>query len=77
MSTIYLVGSEDVRAAGNAMTHAANEMQRAAGTIESALDRHRMWMDDWSITFLGRTGDYPTNGTMFPDDPHPSGKMAK
>lgn len=47
MSTIYLVGSEDVRAAGNAMTHAANEMQRAAGTIESALDRHRMWMDDW------------------------------
>lgn len=47
MDSIYLNGLEDVRAAGNRMSSAADAMQRAASEISSAMDRQQRFMDDW------------------------------
>lgn len=42
---IYLHGSEDVRAAGNRMVDAADEMKGAASAISFALDSHQRYLD--------------------------------
>lgn len=44
---INLLGAEDVRSAGNRMASAAEDMNRAAGTIAESLERHQRFMDDW------------------------------
>lgn len=44
---IYLQGSEAVEAAGHRMRAAAEEMTRAATQIDSSLEMHRRFMDDW------------------------------
>lgn len=43
----YLLGAEDVKNAGYAMENAAAEMQRAAGSLEDSLYRHRQFMTEW------------------------------
>lgn len=57
-----LMGAEDVRAAGNRMSSAAEEMRRAAGQIDEALRRHEMFLSDWLQDFsttLERIKDSP------------------
>ena len=44
---ITLLGAEDVRSAGSSIRTAAEEMRRAAGSIEDSLERHRIFLDDW------------------------------
>lgn len=51
MDSIYLNGAEDVRRAANRMAEAADQMSRAASTIDSALERHQRFMDDWLARF--------------------------
>ena len=54
MENIYLMGSEDVRAAGARMMEAAKEISQAAATIQYAaenhqrlLNNHHEFMIDW------------------------------
>lgn len=44
---MHLIGAEDVRTAANRMASAGADMQQAATIIDSALERHRGFMDDW------------------------------
>ena len=50
---ITLLGAEDVRSAASTMSSAADDMRRAASSIEDSLERHRRFLDDW----LQRFGD--------------------
>jgi hypothetical protein len=43
----HLIGTEDVRRAGQEMTAAASEMMRAASYIDDVLQRHQRFLDDW------------------------------
>jgi len=47
MEYIHLVGAEQVQSAGVSMRGAAADMQQAATTIDSALQRHQQFLDDW------------------------------
>lgn len=51
VDNIYLVGSEDVRNAGQAMSSAAAEILRAANLISQALYDHQRFLDDWLERF--------------------------
>lgn len=51
METVHLIGAEDVRSAGNTISGAADEMKRAAGNIDYALQQHQRFMDDWLQRF--------------------------
>ena len=44
---ITLMGAEDVSRAGHRMQSAAEQMSRAAGTIDEALFRHQRFLDEW------------------------------
>lgn len=44
---MHLIGAEDVRAASNNMRQAADDMQRAAGSISDTLEAQRRYMDEW------------------------------
>ena len=44
---ITLLGAEQVQSAASRMESAASQMSRAASEIDGALDRHRLWADDW------------------------------
>lgn len=46
---ITLLGSEQVQAAANTMTHAADRMQRAAEEMNHAADRTARVLDDFLI----------------------------
>lgn len=48
---VLLIGAEDVRSAGHTMARAAETMSSAASTIDGALDRQRVFMDDWLMRF--------------------------
>lgn len=48
---IILIGAEDVRSAGNTMRSAAEDMRSAASTIDGAMDRQRLFLDDWLLRF--------------------------
>lgn len=48
---VTLLGAEDVRSAGNAMRSAADDMRSAASSIDSTLDRHQRFLDDWLQRF--------------------------
>jgi len=60
--SIYLVGSEDVRSAGGAMLQAASEMQRAATSINDALEMHRRFMEEWIGKFENAVKEHQTKG---------------
>jgi hypothetical protein len=51
METHLLVGTEEVRAASHTIARAAQEMQHAAASMETSLDRHRQFLDDWLQRF--------------------------
>lgn len=44
---ITLLGAEDVRSAAHTMRAAADEMQRAAMSIDASLQQHQRFLDDW------------------------------
>ncbi|MDQ4421432.1 hypothetical protein OOT33_13475 [Sphingobium sp. DEHP117] len=44
---VHLIGAEDVVRAGSAMSSAADQMQRAASSIEYSLEIHRQFLNDW------------------------------
>jgi len=44
---IHLIGTEDVQRAGNNMRAAAEQMTRAANTIDEALRQHQGFMNEW------------------------------
>ncbi|HAF43767.1 MAG TPA: hypothetical protein DCK83_02155 [Gallionellaceae bacterium] len=44
---VHLIGAEQVQSAAVSMRGAAEEMRQAAMTIDGALERHRLFMDDW------------------------------
>lgn len=47
----YLHGADDVRSAASTMSSAAREMKEAASNMDSALERHRTFMDNWLREF--------------------------
>lgn len=47
METILLIGTEAVESAGRQMASAAEEMLRAAATLEHTLEMHQRFLDDW------------------------------
>lgn len=55
MENIYLVGSEDVRKAARQIQAAAEEMSRAANSIDAAFERHQRFIDDWLDRFAAAT----------------------
>ena len=48
---VTLLGAEQVQSAANSMRNAAEEMHRAANTIDAALQQHRMFMEEWISRF--------------------------
>lgn len=57
METIYLFGSEDVRAASGNIIHAASEMNRAAASINDTLETQRRYMEEWLGRFESAVAD--------------------
>jgi hypothetical protein len=54
---ITLLGAEEVSRAANRMQSAADTMQQAASNLDSALERHRLFMDDWLARLDGTLQD--------------------
>lgn len=48
---VTLLGAEQVERAGYKMAEAADQMMRAAGYMDEAMQRHQRFMDDWLIRF--------------------------
>lgn len=48
---VTLLGAEQVQSAANTMRAAAEEMSRAASSIDHSLQQHRQFMDDWLSRF--------------------------
>lgn len=46
-----LLGAEEVSRAGYVMRDAATEMRRAASQLAEALDRHRIFLEEWLRQF--------------------------
>ena len=44
---VTLMGAEKVESAGYTMRSAAEQMQRAASSIDESLARHQRFLDDW------------------------------
>ena len=44
---VNLLGAEDVARAGRSIQSAAEEMRRAASSIDETMSRSRQFMDDW------------------------------
>ena len=51
MEYIHLLGSEEVSRAASNIRSAAEQMSRAAATMDDTLYRHRQFMDDWLQRF--------------------------
>ena len=51
MEFVTLMGAEDVRSAGSSIKSAAEEMSRAAGSINETLMAHQRFLDDWLYRF--------------------------
>lgn len=47
MADMHLIGAERVADAGAAMRNAAEQMTRAAGTMDHTMEMHHRWMEDW------------------------------
>jgi hypothetical protein len=48
---VELIGAEQVRSAANTMVGAADQMSRAAGSIDESLRMHQRFLDDWLQRF--------------------------
>ena len=51
MESINLLGADDVSRAGRTIASAAEDMRRATGHMDEALQRHETFLDDWLIRF--------------------------
>lgn len=51
MDRINLIGSDDVLTAGRKMKCAAEEMSKAAQSIENTLELYKQFMRDWLSDF--------------------------
>lgn len=51
MDSVYLVGHEAVSSAASSIRSSAEQIQRAAGSIEHSLFQHQRFMDDWLQRF--------------------------
>ena len=49
MNTMYLVGTEEVQRAAQSMRVAADTMRAAADNLDSSLERHRQYLDEWLV----------------------------
>ena len=49
---IRLVGAEAVQSAANRMVEAAHTMSSAASNLDSVLERHQRWMDNYFADVL-------------------------
>ena len=58
--TIHLIGAEQVQQAAHRMSHAADEMQRAASAIAESNERQRQFLDDWLQRLAGTFEDHIT-----------------
>ncbi len=54
---VTLMGAEQVKSAGNRISSAADQMSRAASTINESLYRHELFMADWLNGFQRIVGD--------------------
>lgn len=50
-NTVTLLGAEEVSSAANRMRSAAEEMSRAAASIDMTLHAHRNFLEDWLARF--------------------------
>lgn len=57
---VTLMGAEEVRSAANTMLSAASEMRAAASSIDSSLEQHRRFLDDWLQRFEAAVSAVPT-----------------
>jgi methyl-accepting chemotaxis protein len=60
-----LLGASEVATAGRQMLNAASEMNSAASTISSALDRHRQFMEEFIYRFeqaVEKISELPKDG---------------
>jgi len=48
---VTLMGAEQVQSAGNRMSSAAEQMSRAASSIDESLRQHQRFLDDWLQRF--------------------------
>ena len=60
---VHLVGAEDVRTAAITMRSAAEQMQSAAMAIDSSLERHQRFLDEWLERFATVTRDVQWEGS--------------
>lgn len=61
-SYVTLMGAEDVRAAGNRIASAADDMRNAASNVDSALERHQRFLDNWLQRFEAALEKLATSG---------------
>lgn len=57
-----LVGTEAIQIAANTMRDAAGEMGRAASSVETVLQMHQRFMDDWLARFRYVLDERTTGG---------------
>jgi len=48
---VTLLGAEQVQSAARQMASAADEMRRAAGSIDDSLRSHQRFLEDWLLRF--------------------------
>jgi hypothetical protein len=48
---VTLIGAEQVQSAANRMSDAAEQMSRAAMSIDATVERHQRFLDDWLQRF--------------------------
>ena len=51
MESIFLIGSEDVRRAGNTISSAANTMQSAANSIACSVEDQKRFLEEYIYRF--------------------------
>lgn len=51
MDRVVLVGADDVLSGGRMARNAGTDMERAASTIQSSLETHQRYMEEWLVRF--------------------------
>ena len=46
---IHLIGVEQIQSAANSISSSAEEMKRAAESMEDSFRRHQLFLDDWLL----------------------------
>lgn len=56
---VHLIGVEQIQTAANSMRSAADEMQRAASSLDYSLQQNQRFMDDWLQRFEAAIAKLP------------------